>query len=264
MLAVFVFGITGSVLVPMLQTRLMDVARDGQSLAAALNHSTLNLANALGAWIGGLVLDHGLGYEWPSRVGGVLALAGLAVALVVRLAGDLGGPARLRGTWVGRRLVRCRQRRLSRPMLSATVSEVRADRPSEAWTATTADAGHRDRGGGGRHRGGAVPDRLLVPVHRCAAPSSRSSSPTSPAAGAARLVAGLVALAFLVLVLWGMGRLLNGCDRWVFWAGQLITAGAALYLLLDASSGEPQVPAVVLAARAAGVVLPSCRRPGAG
>jgi DHA1 family inner membrane transport protein len=81
-LAVFVFGITGSVLVPILQTRLMDVAREGQSLAAALNHSTLNLANALGAWIGGLVLDHGLGYEWPSRVGALLALAGLAIALL--------------------------------------------------------------------------------------------------------------------------------------------------------------------------------------
>lgn len=81
-LTIFVFGVTGSVLVPILQTRLMDVAREGQSLAAALNHSTLNLANALGAWIGGLVLDHGLGYEWPSRVGGVLALAGLAIALL--------------------------------------------------------------------------------------------------------------------------------------------------------------------------------------
>jgi DHA1 family inner membrane transport protein len=81
-LATFIFGITGSVLVPILQTRLMDVARDGQSLAAALNHSTLNLANALGAWIGGLVLDHGLGYEWPSRVGAGLALAGLAIALL--------------------------------------------------------------------------------------------------------------------------------------------------------------------------------------
>ena len=79
--AVFVFGITGSLLVPMLQTRLMDVARDGQSLAAALNHSTLNLANALGAWLGGVVLSHGLGYQWPSRVGSLLAVAGLVVAL---------------------------------------------------------------------------------------------------------------------------------------------------------------------------------------
>jgi DHA1 family inner membrane transport protein len=91
--AVLIFGVTGSVLVPMLQTRLMDVAREGQSLAAALNHSTLNLANALGAWIGGLVLDHGLGYEWPSRVGALLALAGLAVALLSgRL--DAGAAAR--------------------------------------------------------------------------------------------------------------------------------------------------------------------------
>ena len=80
--AIFIFGITGSLLVPMLQTRLMDVAKDGQSLAAALNHSTLNLANALGALIGGFVLDRGLGYTWPSRVGGFLALAGLAVALI--------------------------------------------------------------------------------------------------------------------------------------------------------------------------------------
>jgi DHA1 family inner membrane transport protein len=79
--AVLVFGMAGSLLVPMLQTRLMDVARDGQSLAAALNHSTLNLANALGAWIGGVVLAHGLGYEWPSRIGGFLAVAGLAIAL---------------------------------------------------------------------------------------------------------------------------------------------------------------------------------------
>jgi DHA1 family inner membrane transport protein len=81
-LGVFAMGVTTSSLVPMLQTRLMDVARDGQSLAAALNHSTLNLANALGAWLGGVVLDAGLGYEWPSRVGGFLAIGGLVVAMV--------------------------------------------------------------------------------------------------------------------------------------------------------------------------------------
>lgn len=79
---VFLLGMTTSVLVPCLQTRLMDVAREGQSLAAALNHSTLNLANALGAWLGGLVLSAGLDYEWPSRVGGFLAVAGLVLALV--------------------------------------------------------------------------------------------------------------------------------------------------------------------------------------
>ena len=81
-LGVFAMGVTTSSLVPMLQTRLMDVARDGQSLAAALNHSTLNLANAFGAWLGGIVLDAGLGYEWPSRVGGLLAIGGLVVAIL--------------------------------------------------------------------------------------------------------------------------------------------------------------------------------------
>jgi DHA1 family inner membrane transport protein len=81
LVAVFVLGLLPSVLVPMLQTRLMDVAHEGQALAAALNHSTLNVANALGAWLGSLVLAAGLGYEWPSRVGGILAVLGLGIAL---------------------------------------------------------------------------------------------------------------------------------------------------------------------------------------
>jgi DHA1 family inner membrane transport protein len=81
LVAVFLLGLLPSVLVPMLQTRLMDVAHEGQALAAALNHSTLNIANALGAWLGSIVLAAGLGYEWPSRVGGILAVAGLGIAL---------------------------------------------------------------------------------------------------------------------------------------------------------------------------------------
>lgn len=57
--------------------------------------------------------------------------------------------------------------------------------------------------------------------------------------------AGFVVVLFLAFVLWGMTRMLNGANRAVFWIGQLLTAGAAGYLLLDASSGEPQVPIVV-------------------
>jgi DHA1 family inner membrane transport protein len=80
--AVFAMGFSASILIPALQTRLMDVAHEGQSLAASLNHSTLNVANALGAWLGSLVLGAGYGYEWPSRVGAVLAVAGLVLALI--------------------------------------------------------------------------------------------------------------------------------------------------------------------------------------
>ncbi|MFI7061854.1 MFS transporter [Kribbella sp. NPDC050124] len=79
---VFAMGFSASILVPALQTRLMDVAHEGQSLAASLNHSTLNVANALGAWLGSVVLAAGYGYEWPSRLGAALALAGLALALI--------------------------------------------------------------------------------------------------------------------------------------------------------------------------------------
>ncbi len=84
---VFALGFLPSILVPLLQTRLMDVAQDGQSLAAALNHSTLNIANALGAWLGSVVLSAGLGYEWPSRVGAFLAVAGVGIAVLSAVLG---------------------------------------------------------------------------------------------------------------------------------------------------------------------------------
>lgn len=82
LVAVFSLGFSASILIPALQTRLMDVAHEGQSLAASLNHSTLNVANALGAWLGSVVLAAGYGYEWPSRVGAALAVAGLVLALI--------------------------------------------------------------------------------------------------------------------------------------------------------------------------------------
>ncbi|KRF40889.1 MFS transporter [Terrabacter sp. Soil810] len=79
---VFVLGLLPSIVVPLLQTRLMDVAHEGQSLAAALNHSTLNTANALGAWLGSVVLAAGWGYGAPSLVGAVLAVLGVGVAVL--------------------------------------------------------------------------------------------------------------------------------------------------------------------------------------
>ncbi|MDF1484425.1 MFS transporter [Ramlibacter sp. H39-3-26] len=64
---------------PALQIRLMDVAGDAQSLAAALNHSAFNLANALGAWLGGLAIAAGLGWTSTGWVGALLALCGMVV-----------------------------------------------------------------------------------------------------------------------------------------------------------------------------------------
>ncbi len=80
--AVFMVGASGAAMVPALQTRLMDVAADAQNLAAALNHSALNVANAGGAWLGGVVIAAGFGYTAPAAVGAGLALAGLVVLAV--------------------------------------------------------------------------------------------------------------------------------------------------------------------------------------
>jgi DHA1 family inner membrane transport protein len=68
---------SASTLVVCLQLRLMEVAGDAQMLGAALNHSALNAANALGAWLGGVVIAAGYGYTAPSLVGAVLAVLGL-------------------------------------------------------------------------------------------------------------------------------------------------------------------------------------------
>jgi MFS transporter, DHA1 family, inner membrane transport protein len=80
-LDVTAIGFCGA-LATVLQTRLMDVAGDAQSLAAALNHSAFNLANALGPWLGGLAIAAGFGWTSTGWVGSGLALAGFAVWVV--------------------------------------------------------------------------------------------------------------------------------------------------------------------------------------
>lgn len=79
MVLLFGIGASGAAIAPALQTRLMDVAARAQTLAAALNHSALNIANASGAWIGGLVIAAGYGYTAPAAAGAVLAVTGLVV-----------------------------------------------------------------------------------------------------------------------------------------------------------------------------------------
>ena len=63
----------------------MDVAEDAQTLAAALNHSAFNAANALGPWLGGMAIAAGLGWTSTGWVGAALALGGLAVWAVAML-----------------------------------------------------------------------------------------------------------------------------------------------------------------------------------
>jgi DHA1 family inner membrane transport protein len=79
---VFLVGAAASALSPTIQSRLMDVAHDSQSIAAALNHSALNIGNALGAYLGGVAVAAGLGYVAPVWIGLGLSVLGILLAVV--------------------------------------------------------------------------------------------------------------------------------------------------------------------------------------
>ncbi|MDG2520757.1 MFS transporter [Caulobacter segnis] len=78
LLVVFLIGCGGG-LGSILQTRLMDVSGDAQTLGAALNHSAFNTANAIGPWLGGMAVAAGYGWTATGWVGCGLALGGLLI-----------------------------------------------------------------------------------------------------------------------------------------------------------------------------------------
>ncbi|HEY8912809.1 MFS transporter, partial [Lacisediminihabitans sp.] len=87
----FLVGFGAAALSPAIQTRLMDVAGDSQTLAAAVNHAALNLGNSLGAYLGGVAIGAGLGYLSPSWIGLLLCVPGLGLALASLLLQRRGG-----------------------------------------------------------------------------------------------------------------------------------------------------------------------------
>lgn len=86
LIVVFLIG-GGGGLGSILQTRLMDVAGDAQTLAAALNHSAFNTANAIGPLLGGMAIAAGYGWTSTAWVGVGLSLGGFAIFLVAWLTG---------------------------------------------------------------------------------------------------------------------------------------------------------------------------------
>lgn len=77
----FLLGFVIQILAAALQIRLMDASPDAPSLASSSNHSSLNVANGAGAWLGGLAIAAGWGYTSTAWVGVGLSLAGLAIAV---------------------------------------------------------------------------------------------------------------------------------------------------------------------------------------
>ncbi|QHC21521.1 MFS transporter [Streptomyces sp. GS7] len=91
LVSVVVIGAVGFLTTTPLQMLVMNKARQAPTLAAASNQSAFNLANAGGAWVGGLALSAGWGWTSPTLVGAVLAAVGLAVAVAAGLL-DRGAP----------------------------------------------------------------------------------------------------------------------------------------------------------------------------
>ncbi|GFM48884.1 MFS transporter [Pseudomonas cichorii] len=81
-LAILFFIGCGFALVPALQVRLMNVAGEAQTLAAALNHSAFNISNAVGASLGGIAIASGFGWASTGWVGSILALSGVVLMCI--------------------------------------------------------------------------------------------------------------------------------------------------------------------------------------
>ncbi|MFA6228975.1 MAG: MFS transporter [Rhodanobacter sp.] len=74
-------GIVAFATVAPLQLRVLQKATGGRVLASSLNIAAFNLGNAIGAWLGGMVIVHGPGLAAVSWVAALLPVLGLAVAL---------------------------------------------------------------------------------------------------------------------------------------------------------------------------------------
>lgn len=79
--AILIWGIASFALVPPLQMRVMEAAKDAPNLASAVNIGAFNFGNAIGAVLGGAVINAGLGYPAISLAGAAMAGLGLLMVL---------------------------------------------------------------------------------------------------------------------------------------------------------------------------------------
>ncbi|NWN49347.1 MFS transporter [Pseudomonas sp. MAFF 301514] len=82
--SILIWGIASFAVVPPLQMRVMEAAKDAPNLASAVNIGAFNFGNAIGAAVGGAVINAGLGYPAISLAGA--AMAGMGLLMVVTFA----------------------------------------------------------------------------------------------------------------------------------------------------------------------------------
>lgn len=81
LLLLFCVGVSAANLGPAMQTHLIDTAPRAPQLAASFHHSAFNAANALGAIVGGVTIDAGLGLRAPAYAGSIAAVVGVGIVL---------------------------------------------------------------------------------------------------------------------------------------------------------------------------------------
>jgi len=81
-ITLFFWATAAFAIVSPLQSRVISAAKQAPNLSSSLNIGAFNLGNALGAFLGGAVLDLGFGLRAPAIAAGLLALVGLCVATV--------------------------------------------------------------------------------------------------------------------------------------------------------------------------------------
>ncbi|GAA3606678.1 MFS transporter [Kineosporia mesophila] len=82
---IFLFPFANTMAFPALQNRIISLAGGAPNLAAASMHAAFNIANSIGAWLGGLTIAAGWGYNSPNLVAVGLGFLGVVIAVYAGL-----------------------------------------------------------------------------------------------------------------------------------------------------------------------------------
>lgn len=81
-ITLFIWALATFSTVPALQINVVRHGKEAPHLVSTLNISAFNLGNAIGAWLGGVVISQGAGLTSVPVVAAVLAVAGLLTAVI--------------------------------------------------------------------------------------------------------------------------------------------------------------------------------------
>jgi DHA1 family arabinose polymer transporter-like MFS transporter len=85
LISTFITGAVAFAMLSPLQMLMINTAKGAEMLAASVSQASFNIGNALGAYLGGLPIAAGLGYNSPEWVGAGMAFGGVLVSIVLML-----------------------------------------------------------------------------------------------------------------------------------------------------------------------------------